>query len=813
MRPGITERNGEPMIRLILCGLLVLSFFQQCESTSLVASSHVANQPTFADYCKDKTEPAIQKTVKALLQNAGTQDCDEAEAILLKQSGYYVSGEGLSDLIPLVPLVSDNSQREQPGALLSLSPHGSTTLYNLPRTNDLIISDCEALENVYINNQVDLPDSQKVWVVLDGCLRFKNMNEMFAAYSRNLSSLWIFGTNAKSIKLPKQSDKLHEVDIKNAPALEKIYWPESSQLANVYIYNSKISTLAGLEENANLTDLYIRGSALSDISKLAKLGFLEKLSVTESNLEDISVVSQLTRLEEVNFRNNRLVAIPDMSRNKNLTSIELVGNSIRDFSPLASLKEIQNLAYDQIGGVDPEIGRAKIRVLEIGNAKKTHSALNMPELWLLTLHNPLVGEIPRFEDANMKVRLVFDAVKPNSIPQFQSTNVQIEVRFNSVPVDNSVLARIPVNTGSLSIRGGHIPSGLDFRRFKSLSKLVLEHDGLPISLEKDAIPKENLKSLTLDGISTRNIDFAAFPNLLYVALNNNRINNITINTFPSSLKSLTLDNNPIVNVSALASYPNLTHISLSDLTLGTIVPAEESNCPIASSNEKLNSACRNLARRKSKYSHHCKWDKRPGAVATIKKINAALSIENCENSDAIVNDASYIDLSGSDIEDISPLKYLYGLRYANLSFNRIKNVTPLRYLTQLKQVLLEKNDISSIDPLTETFFNMERIDLSGNNIVSVAPLANMPNLFDVDISNNKIKSLTPLANLTKMRGLSLYDNKIESLAPLAKMFELDPALFLMGGNPLGNDIPRNEENCPTKDVPVAVSEWCQKEKE
>ena len=73
--------------------------------------------------------------------------------------------------------------------------------------------------------------------------------------------------------------------------------------------------------------------------------------------------------------------------------------------------------------------------------------------------------------------------------------------------------------------------------------------------------------------------------------------------------------------------------------------------------------------------------------------------------------------------------------------------------------------------------NVALIDLSGNAIADVAPLAGLGALQSLDLAGNRIESLEPLAGLENLQYLKLDGNQVADLAPLAKLERL-AALYL-----------------------------------
>ena len=64
------------------------------------------------------------------------------------------------------------------------------------------------------------------------------------------------------------------------------------------------------------------------------------------------------------------------------------------------------------------------------------------------------------------------------------------------------------------------------------------------------------------------------------------------------------------------------------------------------------------------------------------------------------------------------------------------------------------------------------LELGGNNISDLTPLAGLTNLTELYLAYNNISDLTPLAGLTNLRSLDLTENQISDLTPLAGLTNL-----------------------------------------
>jgi Leucine-rich repeat (LRR) protein len=109
----------------------------------------------------------------------------------------------------------------------------------------------------------------------------------------------------------------------------------------------------------------------------------------------------------------------------------------------------------------------------------------------------------------------------------------------------------------------------------------------------------------------------------------------------------------------------------------------------------------------------------------------------------IPKDVTYLDLSGNQITDLSPLIGLTGLTELNLGANQITDLSPLSRLTGLTWLTLWDNQIT---------------DLS--------PLSGLTGLTGLGLDNNQITDLSPLSGLTGLTHLTLDDNPITDFSPL-----------------------------------------------
>lgn len=113
------------------------------------------------------------------------------------------------------------------------------------------------------------------------------------------------------------------------------------------------------------------------------------------------------------------------------------------------------------------------------------------------------------------------------------------------------------------------------------------------------------------------------------------------------------------------------------------------------------------------------------------------------------------------------------------------------------QILLHKAGTQNCDRAEQKLKKWQILDLSGNKISDLSPLARLTNLKELYLSYNQISDLSPLAQLTNLNFLFLESNQIGDLSPLSQLTNLQ--WLFVGGNPIKN------KTCPVK--PESVCEF------
>lgn len=137
-----------------------------------------------------------------------------------------------------------------------------------------------------------------------------------------------------------------------------------------------------------------------------------------------------------------------------------------------------------------------------------------------------------------------------------------------------------------------------------------------------------------------------------------------------------------------------------------------------------------------------------------------------------IENVTELNLSNSNISDISELKYFVSLKKLYLSKNEIVDVTPLSALKCLSRLELDDNKIN-INTISSLYNNEDfNLNLSGNNITDISALRNLTNLSILSLKKNNITNINPIANLTNLKSLDINENQISDISPLANLKKL-----------------------------------------
>ena len=139
------------------------------------------------------------------------------------------------------------------------------------------------------------------------------------------------------------------------------------------------------------------------------------------------------------------------------------------------------------------------------------------------------------------------------------------------------------------------------------------------------------------------------------------------------------------------------------------------------------------------------------------------------------------------------LTFLDASYYGRIVGNGTNDLTGLEHATQLTTLILVNHRVSDLSPLTG-LTSLKDLDLTGTlTITDISPLRGLASLTDLDLTQSRITDLSPLADLKSLTDLRLFgtlidDNDLTSLTSLLGGLTQLKKLYL-GHNQINNITP------------------------
>lgn len=120
------------------------------------------------------------------------------------------------------------------------------------------------------------------------------------------------------------------------------------------------------------------------------------------------------------------------------------------------------------------------------------------------------------------------------------------------------------------------------------------------------------------------------------------------------------------------------------------------------------------------------------------------------------------------IQSLGGIEYCPSLHRLQLAGNSITDIHPLAGLVQLSDLDLSDNQIADISPLAD-LVSIMNLDLRGNALTEIGALHQMEVLNFLWLDGNHIVDITPIAGCWRLNHLFMADNLIVDLGPLSAM--------------------------------------------
>ncbi|MDJ0628786.1 MAG: leucine-rich repeat domain-containing protein [Rhodobacter sp.] len=130
-----------------------------------------------------------------------------------------------------------------------------------------------------------------------------------------------------------------------------------------------------------------------------------------------------------------------------------------------------------------------------------------------------------------------------------------------------------------------------------------------------------------------------------------------------------------------------------------------------------------------------------------------------------------LDLSMTQVTDLTPLQPLTGLEQLLLIQTRVTNLSPLQTLSALRTLVLDYSQITDLAPLS-SLENLQELKMWGCPVEDLKPLTQLQSLERLKLTNTRIGDVSALRNLRSLDTLWLSRTELVDLSPLSSADKL-----------------------------------------
>jgi len=136
-----------------------------------------------------------------------------------------------------------------------------------------------------------------------------------------------------------------------------------------------------------------------------------------------------------------------------------------------------------------------------------------------------------------------------------------------------------------------------------------------------------------------------------------------------------------------------------------------------------------------------------------------------------LSDLSSLNISNTNINDLTPLRNANRLKVLKASNTRIDDISALKYDIMLEELEVANTDVSDLSVLN-ILTNLERLDLSNTQVTALEDLTNCSDMDYLSIEGCRITDIEPLGQLENLNSLNISNTLVTDLYPLSHLTSL-----------------------------------------
>lgn len=136
-----------------------------------------------------------------------------------------------------------------------------------------------------------------------------------------------------------------------------------------------------------------------------------------------------------------------------------------------------------------------------------------------------------------------------------------------------------------------------------------------------------------------------------------------------------------------------------------------------------------------------------------------------------LSDLTWLDISGTSIEDLAPVRNLNKLKVLRANSTLIEDISTLKYNITLEELEVANTTIDDLSVLA-SLRNLVKLNLANTQVSRISNLKNCPNLTALNLSDTRVANIGILQDLTQLKFLDISNTTIRDLGPISNLKDL-----------------------------------------
>ena len=538
---------------------------------------------------------------------------------------------------------------------------------------------------------------------------------------------------------------------------------------------SWIKDLGPLAQFSQLKWLSLSGLPISDLTALRNLNQLEFLDLSYTEVQDLGPLRFLDGLEEINLGHSLVSDANEINRLVGLKFADLTGCPILDLKHIQLSGNLQHFILDstQVKDVEALAGFPNLSVLSLNHCPVTdiRALASLPSLSRVYLETTPISSILPLAGAK-KLNYVFcdgSALSQKEAQAFRQAAPHITLVFGTAEIKRWWKSLPPALKTALDskVRGWNPGSKEFLQALVGLDSLsYVQKDTLDLSVLK---PLSDLRYLNLRSCPLKSVDVLnGFKTLEHIDVSETGMPHLKWVSGLVQLRIFRAEKNQISEALALQTLHGLVQVRLDgnplpyEATLALSQAHPEWNMRWHSDWlrlrwEELDSAWKQLL--------IGNYPELPDLDA-LHRLEQAKALEKPVQSNAKgLGPASFmpfletLNVPEAGLHDLSVIATLHRIKTLDISGNPIASLLPLAKLNQLEVLKASATLINKME-LLPTFPGLLRLELASGPLEHLDGIERYALLRHLDVSGSKVRRLKPLEKMFGLKTLKVFNTRV-----------------------------------------------------